>query len=432
MNCINIPKGYKETEIGWIPNDWDVVDFGDIIDYIKGFPFKSEDYKNYGVRIIRVSDTTYDSIKNETPVFVDSKKSYCYNKWKLLENDLIFSTVGSKPPMYDSLVGKTILITKKYEGSLLNQNAVLIRVKDKKSYKQKLLLNHFRTKRYIEYIEKIFRGNANQASITLKDLFEFKIPLSKYDDEQEAIANVLSDIDELIQLFEKLIAKKRAIKQGAMQELLTGKRRLPGFSEKWETKTLGCICDYQNGTSLEKYFNDNDGFKVISIGNYSPDGKFVITNTYIDRRLKSVVKNFILNKNELTMILNDKTAVGTIIGRVLLIENDDTYVFNQRTMRLIPKNGVLPKFLYFKLNSDAVHRKIVAASKPGTQIYVNTNDIVGLEILIPQNIDEQSAIADVLSDIRLEIEVLEQKLNKYKMLKQGMMQVLLTGKVRLI
>ena len=240
---MNIKQGYKQTEIGIIPEDWEVKNFGEIIHYIKGFPFKSKDYESEGIRIIRVSDTNSDSIKKENGIFISEKRQNEFRDWKLEEYDLIFSTVGSKPPMYDSMVGKVIFVKNEFAGSFLNQNAVLIRAKYKTKFIQELLLNHFKTKRYLKHIEEIFRGNANQASITLEDLFKYKIPLPKDKQEQTAIATALSDIDALIGELDKLIAKKQGIKQATMQQLLTGKKRLAGFSGEWEVKRLGELCE---------------------------------------------------------------------------------------------------------------------------------------------------------------------------------------------
>lgn len=206
--------------------EWEVKRLGDIVDYIKGFAFKSKDYRSDGVRIIRVSDTTYDSIKEENQIYIENNKINLYTNWQLQENDLVISTVGSKPPMYDSMVGKVVLIKKKYEGCLLNQNAVLIRAKDKNIYKHRLIYYHLKTKIYLRYIELIFRGNANQASITLADLFEFEISLPPSKEEQKAIAQVLSDMDAEIEGLEQKRDKYKSIKQGMMQELLTGKTRL--------------------------------------------------------------------------------------------------------------------------------------------------------------------------------------------------------------
>lgn len=172
---MELRAGYKQTDAGIIPDNWNVCDFGDLVNYIKGFPFKSADYTDDGVRIVRVSDTTYDSIQDSGAIYISERSAKSYKKWELREYDLIFSTVGSKPPMYDSLVGKAILVSKNHAGCLLNQNAVLIREKSLSPDLQKLLLNHFRTVRYIDFIEMIYRGNANQASITLEDLFKERL-----------------------------------------------------------------------------------------------------------------------------------------------------------------------------------------------------------------------------------------------------------------
>ncbi|MDT7043474.1 restriction endonuclease subunit S [Candidatus Nitronereus thalassa] len=201
--------------------------------------------------------------------------------------------------------------------------------------------------------------------------------------------------------------------------------------EDWDVKTIDEICFYQNGTALEHYFNNSDGHLVISIGNYSSSGKFVETGNYIYKIHSIKLKKFLLRKNELAMLLNDKTSVGTIIGRVLLIDQDDTYIFNQRTMRLASKGAATPAYLYFQINSDLTHKRIVSLAKPGTQIYVNTRDITELNIPLPPTKDEQEAIAEALSDADALIESLEQLLNKKCHLKQGAMQELLTGKKRL-
>ena len=121
-----IREGYKSSELGIIPNDWEVTELVNVINYIKGYAFKSSKYTQSGIRIIRVSDTDYDSIKDSDAIYIDINSSNNFTKWKLEEYDVIISTVGSKPPMYDSMVGKAIIVNAKHTGSLLNQNAVKI------------------------------------------------------------------------------------------------------------------------------------------------------------------------------------------------------------------------------------------------------------------------------------------------------------------
>lgn len=196
----------KEILKGWVESN-----FGDFVDYTKSFGFKSKDYVKNGIRIIRISDTTFTSIRDENGIFIEKENAKHYCKWELLEGNLLFLTVGSKPPTYDSLVGKAIIIDHKYEDCLLNQNTEIIRSKNKTKLKQILFLNHFRTKRYLQYIEKIYRGNATRASIMLKELFKFLLVLPKNQNEQNTISQILSDTDELIKQVDYLITKKKIL-----------------------------------------------------------------------------------------------------------------------------------------------------------------------------------------------------------------------------
>lgn len=188
----------------------------------------------------------------------------------------------------------------------------------------------------------------------------------------------------------------------------------------WTTKTIRELCTYQNGTALEKFFNKKSGYTVISIGNYSVDGRFVETSTYISEGFHGVIQKFILNKGDLAMILNDKTSDGGIIGRVLYIDEDNKYVFNQRTMRLTPDANIIePELLYLLINSESVHNIIVSKSKPGTQIYINTNDVLDLKITYPTEKVKQRELIRIFNDLNSEIKMIEAKYNKFKMLKLG-------------
>src|SRR5699024_6879706 len=138
---------------------------------------------------------------------------------------------------------------------------------------------------------------------------------------------------------------KKKIKQGTMQQLLTGKKRLSGFNSSWLYTKIRDICSYQNGKSLESMFNKEGGYKVISIGNYSTSGTYVNNNTYISYENHKLLTSYILKKDDLTMTLNEKTSNGSISGRVLYTNIDSSYDFNQRTMRSVPKNMFISKFL---------------------------------------------------------------------------------------
>jgi len=427
-------EGYKQSEVGVIPEDWDVFEFGQLIDYTKGFAFKSKDYRADGIRIIRVSDTTFDSIKEENQIYIDEISSNQYQKWKLEEDDLILSTVGSKPPLYDSMVGKVIIIQKKYEGSLLNQNAVLIRAKKKTKFKQQILLHHFRTKKYLKYIESIFRGNANQASITLEELFRFQIPLPKLEEEQQAIASALSDVDALITALEQLIIKKRNIKQGAMQQLLTGEKRLPGFGGAWDVKTFGEIFKFlSTGSNSRSDLSDHGEVKYIHYGDIHTKWKYFLdfSKDNIPSIINDKVENLPLLKDG-DLVMADASEDYDGLGISVEVKNikNEKVVAGLHTLLLRgDKKLVADGFKGYIQSIKGVQNSLKRIAT-GISVYgISKSNLMPIQIHLPP-LPEQQAIAQILSDMDTEIEPLEQKRDKYKAIKQGMMQELLTGKRR--
>lgn len=198
--------------------EWEEKTLGDVIEYFKGFAFQSKDYISKGRRIIRVSDMGFDYIKNEeNAIYINEGDAIEYEKWKLKENDLIITTVGSKPPMYDSLVGRTIIVESKDENALLNQNAVCLRANSKIS--QGFLNTLFKQNEYVTFIKSIIRGNANQGSIALEDLFKYTFLQPKNKEEQQKIASCLSSLDDVITAQAEKIELLKQHKKGLMQVL---------------------------------------------------------------------------------------------------------------------------------------------------------------------------------------------------------------------
>ncbi len=166
----------------------------------------------------------------------------------------------------------------------------------------------------------------------------------------------------------------------------------------WEQRKLGEFGKATGGTSIESEFDELGKYKVISIGSYSETSKYTDQGIRVNKTNKT--ESRILKKNNLTMILNDKTASGNIIGRVLLIDADDSYVFNQRTERIdVYENEYLPDFLYQLLNADNIREKIIRASQGNTQIYVNWASISELFYKIPVSKSEQRKIADLFNQL---------------------------------
>lgn len=478
-NALAIPQGYKQTEVGIIPEDWEVVNFGDIVKYTKGYPFKSREYTDSGLRVIRVSDTSFSTIKNDHPIYVSHESKQRYKKWELNNGNIIFTTVGSKPPMYDSLVGKAILVKKEHTGYLLNQNAVLIKANNKTKNFPNLLINHFRTERYIDHIEQIYRGNANQASITLDSLFSFKLPFPVEPKEQTAIANALSDVDALLCELEKLIAKKQAIKTATMQQLLTGKTRLPAFAfyrelvnegslheelvhtasphnttnhtentlkgqpkgtkpseigeipEDWEVKSLDDISliPMQNGLFYEPA-RKGKGIPLINVSDMYSAAPISVESLELFDATKSERKTFNVIEGDIFFTRSSIVPSGIAFCNIYPSTNKES-VFDSHLIK-VRVNPHIADYRYIYLNCLSTHSRkhLIANAKTATMTTIDQRAIKNCPVLLP-SIKEQTAIATILSDMDSEIQALTQRLAKTRQIKQGMMQALLTGKIRL-
>lgn len=203
--------------------------------------------------------------------------------------------------------------------------------------------------------------------------------------------------------------------------------RFIGYTDAWELRKLGEFGKATSGISIESEFNETGKYKVISIGSYSETSKY--TDQGIRAAKTEKTEKRILNKNDLTMILNDKTASGNIIGRVLLIDADDTYVYNQRTERIeVYENEYLPEFLYQLLNSDNIRSKIIRASQGNTQIYVNWSSISELVYVIPESKEEQAKIAEYFSNLDNLITLHQRKLDMLKEQKKTYLKLLFPAK----
>ena len=198
------------------------------------------------------------------------------------------------------------------------------------------------------------------------------------------------------------------------------KIRFRGYTDDWEQRKLSEFGEATGGTSIESEFSADGIYKVISIGSYSED------NIYRDQGIRAVRSdktiNRILNKGDITMILNDKTASGNIIGRVLLIEESGVYVYNQRTERIeVGSENYNSQFIYTMLNAPEIRDKIIKQSQGNTQIYVNWTTVSQTDYLVPQ-IEEQIKIGEYFKSIDNLITLHQRKCEETKKLKKYMLQ----------
>jgi type I restriction enzyme S subunit len=240
--------------------------------------------------------------------------------------------------------------------------------------------------------------------------------------EQAAIATALSNADALITSLEKLIDKKRNIKLGTMQLLLTGKKRLPGFTGEWEvnkTEQFGTIITGSTPpTQTKEYWNGN--IPWVTPTDISDKKDITTTEREISPLGWSVIRKLPCNSVLITCIAS--------IGKNAILKKDGAC--NQQINAIVPNKDHSAGFLYYLMENSKQYL-LSNAGITATNI-ISKKDFSKIIFTVPPTIHEQTAIADVLSDMDAEIEALEQKLVKYRLIKQGMMQELLTGKKRLI
>jgi len=410
-----IKKGYKQTEIGTIPNDWEVNKLSKSIAKVIDNRGKTPPLTSHGYPMVEVNAiygvNKHPDFKEVTKYVDEETYKYWFRDGHPQKGDILIATVGT--------VGASAIMEKKI--GCIAQNIVGLRISS--GFDCNYIYYFTQTEQYQSQVRAVLMG-AVQPSLKVPHLLNILVVYPSNKTEQSAIAVVLNDVDQLIGSLEKLIAKKRAIKQGAMQELLTGKRRLPEFSGKWEMRRLGEVVEFMRGRALSKSdISDNGSFKCIHYGQLFTEYKELIRE--VKSRTNKTDGYFYSKENDVLVPTSDVTPRGLATascirekgvilgGGILIIRFNSGY------------DGLF--FSYFVSQNKVAILKLVKGS---TVFHIYANDLATLEINFP-DFPEQIAIANVLNDMDIELEVLEQKLAKYKMLKQGMMQVLLTGRIRL-
>lgn len=403
---------FKQTEIGLIPEDWEVVTISKIAETSSGgTPSRSINrYYNGNIRWITTSELKdsriYDSIEHITEEAVQNSSAKMFPKGTVLM------------AMYGATIGKLGILE---VCSTTNQACCAIICRDIKN----IYLFY-----YLFFIRKeiILQGcGAGQPNISQNIVKNINIGLPK-EIEQKKIASALTSIDNLLLSLDKLIEKKRLIKQGAMQELLTGKKRLPGFAGEWVERRLGEISKIYRGGSprpIENYLTTmNDGINWIKIGDVDKSAKYIYKTQ--ERIKPSGVSSSRYVKSGDFLLSNSMS-----FGRPYILKTSgcihDGWLVIQDYQQYCDCD-----FLYYTLSSNYILQQYKAKAAGSSVLNLNKDIASNVIMKYPKDILEQKAIAKVLSCIDKEIESLEGKKAKYEQIKQGMMQLLLTGKIRLI
>lgn len=250
--------------------------------------------------------------------------------------------------------------------------------------------------------------------------------------EQLCIAEVLSDTDLYITTLERLIAKKEAVKQGVMQELLTGKRRLPGFKDEWVEKTIEQLVErFATGLNPRQNFTLNTG----GINYYVTIKNFFNGVLYLDEECDKIDDSALALINTRSDLQKGDilfSSIGRIGDSYLIQETPKNWNINESVFTLRPnKSIIISAFLYYLLRSTGFQQSLSINSTGSTLTSIKMGHLKPVTLSIPPTLAEQTAIAEILSDMDAELSALKKKLEKIRLIKQGMMDALLTGKIRL-
>ena len=393
-----VPVGYKRTEVGVIPEDWDV----DRIDQNTSIKTGSKNTQD------RQEDGDY-------PFFVRSQEverinSYSYDGEAVLTAG---DGVGT---------GKVF----HYIQGRFDVHQRVYRITD---FSDRLNGSYFFYQFSTGFYNRIMSMTAKSSvdSVRLEMIAGMKIPIPPLS-EQRAIAEALSDVDGLLAALEVLIAKKRAIKQAAMQQLLTGKSRLPGFNGAWETKRLEDLGSFSKGRGIKREDVSDAGLPCIRYGElYTRYKDYILTP--VSRIPPAVALEALpIKKGDLLFAGSGETAEEIGICAAYLGEEPAYAGGDVITLTPSGQNSI---YLGHLMNHPIVATQKARMGQGDAVVHISASNLAQVSIELPP-LTEQTAIANILSDMDAEIAALERRRDKTRAVKQGMMQQLLTGRVRLI
>ena len=418
-----IETRFKDTEVGRIPLDWDATSIDKLCTLKARIGWQgltTGEYLLQGDYILITGTDFKDG-------YIDWKNCCYVSKWRYDQDNNIQIKEGDVLISKDGTIGKVAFLNSIPGPGTLNSGVFIVRPKQGDIVNQAYLSWIFKSIWFKSFIDQLTAGSTIN-HLYQKDFVKFQLVYPKDKSEQTRIATALSNIDALISELGRLIEKKHAIKQGAMQQLLTGKKRLKGFSELWTQKKLGEDATILRGGSprpIEDYITDSqNGLNWIKIGDVKPEDKY-LRKTAEKIKKEGLSKTRQVKKGDL--ILSNSMS----FGRPYILDIDgcihDGWLVIQDYQEAYDM-----QFLYYILCSDAIMNQYVSMAAGSSVQNLNKEKVANVLLYVPTSLQEQSAIASVLSSMDEEISALEAKRKKYTAIKQGMMQQLLTGKIRLI
>ena len=403
---------------------WKKAALKDIITYTKGYAFKSKNYISEGVRVIRVSDLGANEIENtNNNIYINPERENEFLKYKLFKDEIIITTVGSKPDLIESSVGRGIFIKNNNVG-LLNQNMLKINLNS--NIINKFLIGYINTPEYFNHINNIKRGNANQANITVVDLLQYKVLLPQLP-EQQKIATFLTAVDTKITQLTKKKTLLEQYKKGIMQKLFTQELRFKpnvnartegeAISQKevafpdWESKKLGNLVKIKSGTSPSGYeFIEDALTPFLKVEELNNSIKYQRNSRFYTNSDKNLIESY--------SVIFPKRGAAIMTNKVRI--NDVPVIIDSNLMAIIPiKTKLSSEYLYYKI----FHEKLYKIADTSTIPQINNKHIEPYKIKLP-SIKEQTKIANFLSAIDTKINHVTSQLEQTNTFKKGLLQQL--------
>lgn len=418
-------RKYKQTELGLLPEDWEVVKLGEIFRFISNNTFSRDflcedgEIKNihYGDVLIKYG-STLDVSQSDIPAInteiLPSYQPKCFAE----DGDIIIADTAEdetvcKATELWNIGGKQVVAGLHTMWCRPAQNTFAIR-----------FLGYFmNTSLYHNQVLPLIQGI--KVSSVSKSAIQGTWLCIPPIEEQRRIASALTSIDNLIDSLDRLIAKKRDIKQGAMQQLLSGKKRLKGFTEPWVEKKLGDVVTNSIGLTYSPNNVKKYGTLVLRSSNIK-NGKLIFEdNVFVEMSIPERAK---VHTNDLLVCVRNGSKA--LIGKSAVITEDAEGMAFGAFMTILRANGIEQIFLNYYWQTDFIQKQV--RDNMGATINQITNaDISDFDIYVPSSLPEQQAIASILTSMDNELSALEAKRKKYEQIKRGMMQQLLTGKIRL-
>lgn len=424
-----VKPGYKQTEIGILPDAWDTITFEDCFTILPNntlsrveLNYNSGEVQNIHYGDILIKFPAVLDCSAEGLPYINAENTTKASKGFLRDGDLIMADTAE-----DVIVGKSTEVIGVGERKIVSGlHTIPCRPKDAEMFALGWLGYFINHSTYHDQLIPYITG-IKVSSISKSAISGTVIAVPKKE-EQTEITAALSDIDTLITNLEKLVVKKKAIKQGAMQELLTGKRRLPGFDGEWEIGRIGAFGEFISGSCFPLIHQGKQRgrypfYKVSDFNNPGNERRLNQANNYVSQETADYLG---------CKIIPEKAIVIAKIGAAIFLERKKittvSCCIDNNMMAFVPFAAESAQFICYVFQGMRLGDLVEATALPS----LSGKTICSIEMQFPPTKEEQMAIAAVLADMDSEIEELEKKLSKYRKIKSGMMSELLTGRIRLL